>query len=233
MRHRRFVPTVAVLAAALLTACSGADAEPADEPEASAPIVQPGAPGEPSELVDELPEAEEPRHTEADVAFMQGMIPHHVQALRMTRLVPERTAREDVPLFAERMDISQEDELTLMRDWLEERDEEVPLLSVPHDHPDADQDLEGAVEAKMDGPMMPGMLTEDELLALEAAEGEEFDRLFLEAMIRHHEGALTMVDELFEAGGGQGTEVFQFAGHVRSDQEIEISRMQDMLEDLG
>jgi uncharacterized protein (DUF305 family) len=128
----------AILAAAvLLAACSSADAD--DASEAAAPrIIQPGAPGEPSrELTpEELEEidAELQRYTEEDVAFMQGMIAHHVQALRMTRMVPSRTSRDDVPLFAERMDLSQEDEIALMRRWLEDRDEEVPSLLAAHEH---------------------------------------------------------------------------------------------------
>jgi uncharacterized protein (DUF305 family) len=151
---------------------------------------------------------------------MQGMIPHHVQALRMTRLVPERTSREDVPLFAERMDLSQEDEIALMQGWLENRDEAVPSLGAGHDHDGGDAGL------------MPGMLTEEELVELEAAEGAAFDRLFLESMIRHHLGATAMVDELFAAGGGQEPEIARFAEHVYSDQQIEISRAEQMLADL-
>jgi uncharacterized protein (DUF305 family) len=206
--------TLALLAVGTI-ACTGADAQ--DE---AAPIVQPGAPGEPSTTLDELPDHEPAEHAAADTDFMRGMIAHHVQALRMTRLVPDRTERDDIPLFAERMDVSQEAEIDLMRDWLAARGEDVPSLSTDHDH-----GLE-------DGELMPGMLTEEELLALEAAEGEAFDRLFLESMIRHHEGALAMVDQLFEAGGGQEPEIAQFAQHVQADQSIELGRMDTMLDEL-
>lgn len=209
---------------ALLSGCAAGNDLP--EPEASPPrVIQPGAPGEPSrELtrgeLDEI-EAELQRYTEADVAFMQGMIAHHVQALRMTRMVPSRTSREDVPLFAERMDLSQEDEIEQMRRWLEERDEEVPSLLAAHEHGDED--------VAHDGGLMPGMLTEEELAELEAAHGEVFDRLFLEAMVRHHLGALQMVDDLYAADGGMEPEISRFAQHVYADQGIELSRMYDML----
>jgi uncharacterized protein (DUF305 family) len=213
----RVLPPRTVVAVLAVLAVGCADAA-ADDAEDAPTVIQPGAPGEASRELDEVPELTPAEHTEADVEFMQGMIAHHVQALRMTRLVPERTAREDVPLFAERMDVSQEAELDLMRGWLEERDEDVPSLSTGHEHHDDE--------------LMPGMLTEDELLELEAAEGETFDRLFLEGMLRHHQGALVMVDELFAAGGGLEPEIQQFATHVAADQSIEMDRMVTMLDEL-
>jgi uncharacterized protein (DUF305 family) len=226
MRRRSLVAVVAVLG--LLAGCTSgeSDAEAAgDGPR----VLQAGAPGEPSrELTPEEAEAldlEGPGHSEADVAFVQGMIPHHVQALRMTRLVPDRTSREDVPLFAERIDLSQEDEIDVMRRWLEARDEEVPRLGAGHD-------MDDMADMEMDGELMPGMLTEEELLELEAATGEEFDRLFLEAMIRHHLGAMQMVEELYAQDGGQEPEISQLANHIYSDQSIEISRAQGMLAEM-
>jgi uncharacterized protein (DUF305 family) len=230
----------AVLTATLLlTGCStavsdedGSASAVADEPTDGPRIIQPGAPGEPSRELSpqELAEIDfEVPHTDADVAFMQGMIPHHVQALRMTRLVPGRTGRDDVPLFAERMDLSQEDEIALMRRWLEERDEEVPSLLTSHTGDMADMDMDG-----MDaGELMPGMLTEQELAELEAATGEEFDRLFLEAMTRHHLGAIAMVEELYASDGAQEPEIARFANHVYADQQIEISRAEEMLAQIG
>jgi uncharacterized protein (DUF305 family) len=220
-----YLARVGALAASavLVLGCAAGD-DP--EPETSAPrVIQPGAPGEPSreltqEDLEEI-EAELQRYTEADVSFMQGMIAHHVQALRMTRMVPARTSRDDVPLFAERMDLSQEDEIALMRRWLEDREEEVPSLLAAHEHGDED--------VAHDGALMPGMLTEEELAELEAADGEEFDRLFLEAMVRHHLGALQMVDDLYAADGGMEPEISRFAQHVYADQGIELSRMYDML----
>jgi uncharacterized protein (DUF305 family) len=231
MPHR--LPAVVLAVALLLAGCSAAAEE---EPESAAPasseeastsrMVQPGAPGEGSRELSEEEIAEldlDVEHTEADVAFMQDMMAHHVQALRMTRLVDDRTSREDVPLFAERIDLAQEEEIDLIRNWLEARDEEVPSLLGDHAHGGHGDD---------DGEPMPGMLTEEEFEQLEAAEGEEFDRLFLQAMIYHHDGAIQMVHELYAADGGVEPELRTFANHVASDQEIEIGRAQEMLADI-
>lgn len=156
---------------------------------------------------------------------MQGMIAHHAQAVEMTALVPDRAARADVRLLAMRIAVSQEDEMELMRRWLENRGEAVPALDAGHGA-HAHHGDPGA------GPdLMPGMLDAAGMARLRAATGPEFDRLFLEAMIAHHEGALVMVAELMATdGAGQEPELFQFASHVDSDQRIEIGRMRRMLE---
>lgn len=153
-----------------------------------------------------------PGYSEADVRFMQGMIPHHAQALEMTALIADRTGNPSIRRLAQRIDISQTDEIARMQRWLETRGE-----TVPGDHHHRE--------------LMPGMLTEEEMARLSAASGAEFDRLFLELMIQHHEGALVMVDELFSTdGAGQETEIFLFASHVDSDQRAEIARMRGMLD---
>lgn len=150
---------------------------------------------------------------------MQGMIVHHEQAVRMTSLVPGRAASDGVRMLARRIEASQEDEIELMRRWLRARGQAVPEAA-EHAHHGAHH-----------GARMPGMLTAEQLARLESASGEEFDRLFLELMIFHHEGALIMVEQLFATeGGGQDTEIFQFASHVDSDQRIEILRMRRMLQ---
>lgn len=149
-------------------------------------------------------------YTEEDVRFVHGMIPHHAQALALTGLVPDRTGTEAMRRLAGRIEVSQKDEIAIMERWLERRG-----LAVPEGH--------------HHGPLMPGMLTDEELARLAAATGEAFDRLFLELMIRHHEGALVMVADLFSSGGGQEAEIFQFASHVDADQRAEIARMREML----
>jgi uncharacterized protein (DUF305 family) len=149
-------------------------------------------------------------YTEEDVRFVQAMIPHHAQALTMTDLVPDRTGNEAMHRLARRIEVSQKDEIAIMERWLERRGETVP-------------------EGHHHGPLKPGMLTQEELARLAAASGDEFDRLFLEFMIRHHEGALVMVADLFSAGGGQEAEIFQFASHVDADQRAEIARMREIL----
>ena len=164
-----------------------------------------------------------PRYAPADIAFMQGMIAHHAQALKMTALVPGRSARADVRLLAERIAASQVSEVAQMRQWLRTRGLDTAAMAGQHQH----QHAAGAAD---DHGGMPGMLTEAELAALEAASGAEFDRLFLESMIRHHEGALTMVATLFFTNGaGQEPEIFRLATDVDADQRAEIARMRALL----
>jgi uncharacterized protein (DUF305 family) len=236
--HRTARPfLIALVLAALVAACtSGGEesAQPAategtEEATEGPRVVQPGAPGEPSRVLtpEEVAELDlsPPEHTEADVRFMQGMIPHHSQALVLTAMVEERTSREDIPLFAERIEISQEDEIQLMERWLEERGEEVPPRDIHESHGEHGDHNDHST-------LMPGMLTQDEVAELESLSGEEFDRAWLEAMRRHHEGALLMVQELFSSDGGQEPQIWQFANHIDSDQRIEISRIDSMLADI-
>lgn len=181
------------------------------------PIVQPGAPGEPSRVIDarQASDLSQITYTAAETRFMQGMIGHHLQALEMTKLLPSRTSRADMELLAKRIEISQTDEIDMMRDWLRSRGEALPD---PHAH-----HAPGAT-------LMPGMLTAGEMQQLAAVKGAEFDRLFLAFMIKHHEGALVMVEELFSTpGAGQQSDTFAFASDVDADQRMEIARMSAML----
>ena len=166
-----------------------------------------------------MPVTSSPRYVDADVRFMQHMIEHHAQALAMTALVPARAANETIRLMAQRIDVSQRDEIARMRQWLLKRGEDVPAMGGGHDHHSA-----------RDGrPQMPGMLSAAELARLSESAGAEFDRLFLEYMIRHHEGALVMVSELFATpGAGQELDIFRFASDVDADQRAEIQRMRRM-----
>ena len=211
----------ALLAALALAGCSG-DPEPETQTQGeTAPnIVQPGAPGEPTRTLtpEELQALEPPTHTEADVGFVQGMIHHHAQALRMTALVPRRSTWDDLHQLALRMDVSQESEIEQMRKWLEARGEPAPELHRLHGH------AHGTGKR-----LMPGMLTEAELWRLEQAKGQAFDRLFLRFMIQHHRGAVQMVEDLYATEGGAEPEVDALARHIDSDQLIEIGRMEEML----
>lgn len=175
-----------------------------------------------------------PTHTAADVAFMRGMIPHHQQALEMAALVADRTSNEAIHLLAERIAVSQRDEIALMSSWLEQRSEEAPQLEAgahaQHVHGESGGRSGHGAEGHAS---MPGMLTPEEMDLLAHASGPRFDRLFVELMIRHHEGALMMVDDLFSApGAGQEVEAFRIASEIDSDQRIEIQRMQRMLSTL-
>lgn len=157
---------------------------------------------------------------------MQGMIHHHAQALEMTSLLETRTAREEMKLLAKRIDVSQTDEIKMMQRWLRERGKDAPD---PRAHAGHDMTSMPGMTMTMDAPLMPGMLTPDEMARLAAAKGAEFDRLFLEFMIKHHEGALVMVKELFASpASGQTAEIFAFASDVEADQRAEIDRMRRM-----
>lgn len=186
----------------------------------AAPLLQPGAPGSDTKAIaaDKAADLSKVGFTVADVRFMQGMIGHHSQAIEMSALVPSRTTSEDMKRLALRIDLSQADEIAMMKRWLTDRGQALPDPHAHH-HP---------------GGMMPGMLTPEEMTALAAAKGPEFDRLFLSGMIRHHEGALTMVNDLYGAGGGAGQEsdIYAFAADVDADQRMEIDRMRGLLSTL-
>jgi uncharacterized protein (DUF305 family) len=178
-------------------------------------------------------------YTLADVRFMQHMIAHHGQALAMVALVPSRTSRDDIRLLAERIDVSQKTEIAMMQRWLRERGETVPDSNAAPTHSMAGHDMAampmasaaapGSTEMPM-GVAMPGMLTSSQMAALQKASGSTFDELFLQGMIQHHEGALTMVAALFASrGAGQEPEIFRFASDVDADQRAEIARMRALL----
>jgi uncharacterized protein (DUF305 family) len=228
--------TVAALAALCLglVGCSAdAEAEPEAVGERAVNVVKPGAPGEDSRVLDpsEMPSYAPEPVTEADVEFMQQMVGHHAQAIVMTALVPDRTTDEELRQFVGRMDLTQVAEIEQMQGWLEEQGEDVPawdpVFGAQGGHSDGMAGMDMG-----DGEPMPGMATQEQLDALAAAEGEEFERLFMELMTQHHLGAMQMVEDLFAAGGGGEDEIFRLAAHIRSDQAIEIERMARMLADL-
>jgi uncharacterized protein (DUF305 family) len=184
------------------------------------PLVQPGAPGEPSRPITpgQATDLSQVQYTGADIKFMQGMIGHHAQALEMTDLLKTRTADASMKKLAERIAISQTDEIKMMQQWLQVRGQQVPTGREHHTH--------GAA-------LMPGMLTDYEMNRLASAKGREFDRLFLEDMIRHHQGALAMVSDLLATpGAAQDSNIFAFASDVEADQSAEIARMSAMLKEL-
>jgi len=158
-------------------------------------------------------------YTPADVYFMSGMIGHHAQAVLMAGWAPSHGASEAVRALCERIVVGQRDEIVLMQRWLRERHEPVPDADASHD-----------MMPGMGHAMMPGMLTAEQLAELDRARGADFDRLFLSFMIRHHQGAIVMVNQLFGSpGGGEQETVFRFASDVYADQTTEIDRMQKLL----
>ena len=163
-------------------------------------------------------------YTAADVRFMQGMIGHHSQAVVMAGWAPSHGASGSVRILAGRIDVAQRDEIGFMQRWLAER-----KLSVP----DAAAQMQHAVSmpGMSMGDLMPGMLTPEQMTELDHARGADFDRLFLTYMIQHHQGALSMVDQLFGTqGAGQELYIFRFASDVSADQFTEIDRMRLMLD---
>jgi uncharacterized protein (DUF305 family) len=225
LRHinRGAACAVAAIAGLGLAACSGGSQQVEGQTtgEVAPNIVQPGAPGEPAQTLsaEDLANLPTERYVDADVRFMQGMIHHHAQALRMTSLVPRRSESSDVELLARRIDVTQESEIEQMRRWLRARGEPAPILHRAHGH------AHGVGVARM-----PGMLSDAQLRKLEGARGAAFDRLFLRFMIQHHRGAIAMVERLYAQNGGLESESDAFARSVDADQMIEIERMQGMLD---
>ena len=225
-RKRRFVSMRALaLAGGLLLAagpedffCSIALAQQPAPPV----VVQPGAPGQPSRKLPASTTAKLPPLSQKDVEFMQGMIMHHAQAVEMTALIPSHTQNTELRTLGARISHSQSDEIKFMKRWLAARGEPVSMAMPGM----KDMDMSRHPMA-----LMPGMLTPEQMAALRKAKGDEFDRLFLTGMIQHHNGALTMVQDLFDtAGAGQDADLFNFASDADNTQRAEIRIMQTMLE---
>lgn len=167
-----------------------------------------------------------PTINQADVQFMSGMIPHHAQAVIMAGWAASHGARPDVRILCERIVVGQRDEIVLMQNWLRDRGQSVPDATSTR----MKMNMNG-MEHEM---LMPGMLTDEEMAQLDRARGAEFDRLFLMGMIKHHQGAIDMVEELLKSyGAAQDETVFRFSSDVFADQSTEIDRMQKMLAASG
>lgn len=154
-------------------------------------------------------------YTEADVSFMQGMIAHHAQAIYMSQMAPSRNADPRLARLAHKIDLSQAGEIALMQDWLRANGQAVPDTS------------------SWRTMMMDGMLTTEQLAQLGAARGRTFDRLYLEGMIYHHEGALTMVEDLYASPrAAQDVDISVLANDIETTQRAEIGLMRRMLLDM-
>jgi uncharacterized protein (DUF305 family) len=223
--HPRVLTTIA--AALLLGGCA-AQRTPAQT--TPTPTVQASSASRPARV----------GYTQADVEFMQGMIGHHAQAIVMAKWCPSHGASAQLRIFCDKIIRSQQDEIDLMQTWLRDHGEAVPDPADPHsmhmmqmsmgDHAKMDSTMHMDMDMSGHEMLMPGMLTAAQLAQLDSARGTDFDRLFLTDMIRHHEGALTMVQKLFDTpGAGQTPEIFGYATGVDADQRAEIDRMQRML----
>jgi len=199
----------------------------------NAPVVQPGAPGQRSKTLSPANVRTPPKTpAEADISFMQGMIHHHAQAVEMVDLLRTRGQSKELQSFGERISISQSDEIQFMKQWLEERGQ--PVSAGHH----MDHNMKGMDHSKMDPakmssmPLMPGMLTPQQMEVLAKSKGAEFDHLFLTGMIQHHTGALIMVEDLFDIpGAGQDPVLFDFATDIDNTQRAEIEIMRGMLKE--
>ncbi len=186
------------------------------------PIFQPGAPGAAARTItaDESVELSRTTFTSADVRFMQHMIVHHAQAVEMVELLRTQGFDPTVTLLGQRIALSQQAEMALMRDWLAARGQPLAVAD-PH---------AGHAGVQHSAALMPGMLSPAQMQALAAATGPDFDHLFLQGMIQHHRGALDMVDALMaEPGSAEDPLLSDFAGSVLADQSAEILRMQNLL----
>jgi len=217
--------TRAILAGLLVTTAAAGCQSTARPPQMAAPR-EGAVPLSP--IVDPVarPELVRQPYSAADIKFMTGMIPHHAQAVVMAGWAQKNGASPALQLMCERMLISQRDEIAMMRTWLRDRGLPVPAADATHmtmEHDGMKHDM-----------LMPGMLNEAEMAALSKARGKEFDKLFLIGMIKHHQGAIGMVEELFAShGAAQDDQIYLFASDVQADQAAEIERMQIMLEALG
>jgi uncharacterized protein (DUF305 family) len=230
MTNRLPISILALAAAASLAGCQGAQnstsAPPASAPapQAQAPaIVQPGAPGQASSVVSNVPTFHDNNYTDGDVKFMQGMIHHHNQALLMAAMIPSHTETPELIAMGKKITISQTGEIQAMKEWLTARKQDVPMIM-----PDGAAHMM-TTSGAMDMGAMPGMLTPEQMTALDAARGAKFDELFLTGMIQHHKGALTMVADLRAAGGARETNIGDFCNQVDNDQRMEIVRMYGLL----
>ena len=190
-----------------------------------APVVPTVGPSTPAAIAKARADSAKLPYTTADVEFMQGMISHHAQAIAMSRLAPTRTTNRAILTLASRIINAQEDEIRIMQTWLADRQQpvqEARPMGMRHEMEGMTHDM-----------LMPGMLSEEEVLALGRARDTAFDELFLRKMIQHHRGAVSMVATLFATpGGGEELTVFKFAADVNVDQTTEIARMELMLVQL-
>lgn len=216
-RSRHYIVAYIILSPLASLACASTGG-PSETPNASAPDL---------ERLEALYRARADsalmRVSDADVHFMAGMIHHHAQAVVMSALAPTNGASEAVRTLTARITNAQKDEIGLMQRWLRDRGRPIPKVD-PMGHMPESPDM---------SMQMPGMLSQRQLRDLAQAQGQQYDRLFLTYMMQHHNGAVTMVHELFATDGAAQDEfVFKLASDIQVDQTTEVARMQQMLDAL-
>jgi len=213
------ITTATLFAVAALAGCSASRKPPQTSPQPPSAVV---IHGDSAAIANAKGDKDRYAYTEADVQFISGMIHHHAQAITMAKLAPTHGASSSILTLAGRIINAQNDEIALMSQWLRDRGKPVPEPS--------DKGMKMSMGGEEHVMLMPGMLTEEQMKQLEAAKGAEFDKLFLQLMIQHHTGAVSMVKDLFNtSGAGQDETVFKLASDVNVDQTTEIARMQRML----
>ncbi|OXM43516.1 DUF305 domain-containing protein [Amycolatopsis alba] len=208
---RKSLTSALVVAVFVVSGCTGGEGPAA--PSQSAPVIVPGKPGEQAGTGSPGP-VNRDQPNDADVEYMTMMIPHHEQAKVMTDLVPGKTANEQIRAIAGRISVAQDGEVTMMKTWLADRGKPVPGEGHAghgggHEH-----------------ALMPGMATEAQLADLRAASGVAFEKMFLDLMIAHHTGALTMAET--QLGKGVEVKAQEMAQEVITGQSAEIERMKTM-----
>ncbi|MBE1486929.1 DUF305 domain-containing protein [Plantactinospora soyae] len=176
------------------------------------PVIRPGRPGESADVVapNQLTPQSGPRHNSADVLFVQMMVPHHEQALQMAALVPTRAGGTGVISVADRIRASQQPEVEVLRSWLRDR-------SLPPD-----------VESGHEHHTMHGMQSPAAIAALTSATGTAFDRMFIEMMSAHHQGAIQMAQAVLTAG--VDPQIRELARNIAFEQAVEINRMREVID---
>lgn len=216
----------AALGCGVLAGCSGDASESAPSGASSAtgtvPVLQPGKPGEPNKTVTNPRPAKSSPVNKADVTFMQDMIIHHSQAVTMVEIVDGKLTDSQVEKLATRIGKEQKPEMKYMSRWLRNHDQKVPST----DPGQQDEGGHGGHEG------MPGMATPADLSQLRRATGVEKDLKFLSLMRKHHQGALMMVDDLIDAGGGTDPDISKFSGDVYAVQSAQIRSMEKMRDRL-
>jgi uncharacterized protein (DUF305 family) len=227
-RLRRGVLAALAATAVLAAGCTSED--PSRKVDGT--VIQPGKPGEKAEVLDEAPEVEPAAANDADVMFVQMMIPHHAQALEMAQLAPKAGGSEAVRTMADRIDGAQRPEIVFMSGWLTDQGLDAPTKKQIESGTIAmrDHGSHGGHGSHGDVHDMAGMASERQMAALAKARGAAFDRLFLELMINHHQGAIEMVDGVVR--DGSDLQVNELATGIAADQTAEIDRMRQLLADL-
>lgn len=220
MKTSRSMTGAAAMACAALIALAGCS-DTDDRRAVDGTIVQPGRPGDEPQMLDEAPKISPAGANDVDVMFAEMMIPHHAQALQMAELAPDAGGGAEVRRMADRIDGAQRPEIVLMAGWLTDQGVEAAT---------AEEIETGRSESgEMSMSSMSGMASPDQMASLERARGEAFDRLFLQLMIRHHQGALDMVDDVLRDGSDQ--QINELATGIAADQSAEIGRMRELLGD--